>query len=81
MGTAQVWNLKSLQKKKSGWLLYIAAGILLFSALIFLISKFNRTGLEEKISAGKPIYFLFHAVNDYQEYEFGLLAIFFPSNN
>ncbi|EMO29582.1 hypothetical protein LEP1GSC170_3883 [Leptospira interrogans serovar Bataviae str. HAI135] len=40
-------------------MLYIAAGILLFSALIFLIGKFNRTGLEEKIAAGKPIYFYF----------------------
>ncbi|MDV6237269.1 LCP family protein [Leptospira ellisii] len=72
---------KDNSKKKSGWLLYIAAGILLFSALIFLISKFNRTGLEEKIAAGKPIYFLFHAVGDNEEYEFGLLATLFPANN
>ncbi|TGL79081.1 LCP family protein [Leptospira yasudae] len=72
---------KDTSKKKSGWLLYIAAGILLFSALIFLISKFNRTGLEEKIAAGKPIYFLFHATGDNEEYEFGLLATLFPSNN
>ncbi|EKR73672.1 LCP family protein [Leptospira noguchii] len=72
---------KESAKKKSGWLLYIAAGILLFSALIFLIGKFNRTGLEEKIAAGKPIYFLFHAVNDSGEYEFGLVATLFPSNN
>ncbi|AOP33214.1 LytR family transcriptional regulator [Leptospira tipperaryensis] len=72
---------KEPSKKSSGWLLYIAAGILLFSALIFLISKFNRTGLEEKIASGKPIYFLFHAVGDSEEYEFGLLATLFPSNN
>ncbi|WP_165781811.1 LCP family protein [Leptospira adleri] len=72
---------KESSKKTSGWLLYIAAGILLFSALIFLISKFNRTGLEEKIAAGKPIYFLFHAVGDSEEYEFGILATLFPSNN
>ncbi|TGK34436.1 LytR family transcriptional regulator [Leptospira gomenensis] len=72
---------KETSKKKSGWLLYIAAGILLFSALLFLIGKFNRTGLEEKIASGKPIYFLFHALGDNEEYEFGLLATLFPANN
>lgn len=68
---------KDTLKKTSGWPLYIIAGILLFSALIFLIGKFNRTGLEEKIATGKPIYFLFHAVGDSEEYEFGLLAVLF----
>ncbi|EKS01816.1 LCP family protein [Leptospira mayottensis] len=72
---------KDTLKKASGWPLYIVAGILLFSALIFLIGKFNRTGLEEKIASGKPIYFLFHAIGDSEEYEFGLLAVLFPSNN
>ncbi|EMO64008.1 hypothetical protein LEP1GSC133_1034 [Leptospira borgpetersenii serovar Pomona str. 200901868] len=50
---------KGTFKKTSGWPLYIVAGVLLFLALIFLIGRFNRTGLEEKIATGKPIYFYF----------------------
>ncbi|EMY03255.1 hypothetical protein LEP1GSC029_4066 [Leptospira interrogans str. 2002000626] len=38
--------------------LYRSRNSIIFSSY-FLISKFNRTGLEEKIAAGKPIYFYF----------------------
>ncbi|TGM12249.1 LytR family transcriptional regulator [Leptospira selangorensis] len=59
--------------------LWIAAGFLFLALLFFLFRNFRRTGLDEKISSGKPIHILFHAVGNDDVYEFGFLATIFPS--
>ncbi|PJZ69695.1 transcriptional regulator [Leptospira perolatii] len=61
--------------------LWIASGILVVAVLFFLFRNLRRTGLDEKISTGKPIHFLVHAVADDDTYEFGVLATLLPSQD
>lgn len=59
--------------------LWIASAFLLIALVFFLFRNFRRTGMDEKISSGKPIHILVHAFGDDDVYEFGFLATVFPS--
>ncbi|TGK04949.1 LytR family transcriptional regulator [Leptospira semungkisensis] len=59
--------------------LWIASGVLLIVLVFFLFRNIRRTGLDEKVSSGKPIHILVHAVGNDDTYEFGVLATLFPS--
>ncbi|TGK00190.1 LytR family transcriptional regulator [Leptospira langatensis] len=61
------------------FVLWIASGFLLIAFIFFLFRNIRRTGLDEKISSGKPIHILVHAVGNDDVYEFGFLATLFPS--
>ncbi|EPG74592.1 hypothetical protein LEP1GSC058_2463 [Leptospira fainei serovar Hurstbridge str. BUT 6] len=59
--------------------IWIAVGILFIVVLFFIFRNIRRTGLDEKISSGKPIHILVHAIAEDDTYEFGVLATLFPS--
>ncbi len=59
--------------------LWIASALLFVVLAFFLFRNFRKTGLDEKISSGKPIHILFHAFGNDETYEFGFLATVFPS--